>query len=202
MSSEFVKDIAPMADAVRASQQFRQVEEPEPEPEEPRGPSKFSQALAAVEAHRRTVRRTLGLALLARLAGDHRMIELALKPYLLQSELPSIGLSLLSYLVVLWFLAARTRDRFGFGMALGIGVLETTYGIVGVVLTRPLTLGAAWPMGVVAIGHLPMAIAAFRSSSAFPPHDSKRPWLVGFVTALLFLAIPWIAPAVMPALGR
>jgi len=202
VSSEFVKDIAPMADAVRASQQFRRVEKPEPEPEEPRGPSKFSQALAKVEAHRRTVRWTLGLALLARLAGDHRMIDLVLNPLLLQSELPAIGLSLLSYLVVLWFLAARTRDRFGFAMALGIGVLETTYGAVGVALTRPLTVATAWPMGVVAIGHLPMAIAAFRSSTAFPPHDSKRPWIVGFVAALVFLAIPWIAPALLTALGR
>lgn len=191
-----------MADAVRASNQFRRVEEPEPEPEEPRGPSKFSQALAAVEAHRVTVRRTLGFALLARLAGDNRVIDLVRNPLLLQSELPWIGLSLLSYLVVLWFLAARTRDRFGFGMALGIGVLETTYGVAGVVLTRPLTLAAAWPMGLLAIGHLPMAIAAFRSSGAFPPHDSKRPWIVGFVAALIFLSIPWVAPAVMSALGR
>lgn len=202
MSSDFVKDIAPMADVVRASQPVPRIDEEPEEPDEPRGPSKFSLALAAVEGHRRMVRRTLGLALLARLAGDHHVIELVRQPLQLQSELPSIGLSLLSYLVVLWFLAARTRDRFGFGMALGIGVLETTYGIVGVVLTRPLTVAAAWPMGVVALGHLPMAIAAFRSSSAFPPHDGKRPWIVGFVAALIFLAIPWVAPAVMSALGR
>ena len=42
---------------------------------------------------------------------------------MLVPELPFIGLALLSYMIVLWFLAARTRDRWGFGMALGIGVL-------------------------------------------------------------------------------
>lgn len=200
MSTDFVKDIAPMADVVRASQEVRRVEEPE-EPDEPRGPSKFSLALAAVEGHRRTVRRTLAFALVARLAGDHRIVELVRDPLQLQGELPYIGLSLLSYLVVLWFLAARTRDRFGFGMALGIGVLEVTYGIAGVVLTRPLTLAAAWPMGVLAIGHLPMAIAALSSSRAFPPSDTKRPWIFGFVAALIFLAIAWVAPEIVTRMG-
>lgn len=201
MSTDFVKDIAPMADVVRASQQLHRVEEPEEPEEEPRGPSKFSQALAAVETHRRTVRWTIAVAVVARLAGDHRIHELVSRPLLLQQELPWIGLSLLSYLVVFWFLAARTRDRFGFAMALGIGVLETTYGLAGVALTEPLTVVAAWPMGALALGHLPMAIAAFRSSRAFPPHDSKRPWIFGFVTALVFLAIPWVTPAVLGALG-
>jgi hypothetical protein len=45
-----------------------------------------------------------------------------------------------------------------------------------------------------------MAVFAMKAAAAYPPHDSKRPWLVGFVTAVVFLAIPWIAPTLLDAI--
>ena len=107
---------------------------------------------------------------------------------------------MLSYLLVLMWLSARTRDRFGFGMALGIGVLETTYLLAISVMHRPFTFSDFWPPLIVALAHIPMAIFAFQSSTAYPPLDSKRPWLIGFITALVFLSIPWIAPALVDSM--
>lgn len=196
---DFVKDLAPIA--VPAPKSPTPVErEDELPPElaaaERRGASKFSQALAAVEHHRSIVRATIAVALLSRVFGEYQLVALARDGRALERELPFMGLALLSYLVVLWLLAARTRDRFGFAMALGIGVLEATYAIGAVAMTRPLAVATAWPMGVVALAHVPMAGAAFRASTAFPPHDGKRPWILGFIAALGFLTIPWVAPAI------
>jgi hypothetical protein len=64
-------------------------------------------------------------------------------------------------------------------------------------MQRPFTIGAVWPPLLVALAHIPMAVIAFRSAAAYPPLDSKRPWIVGFITALAFLSIPWIAPALV-----
>ena len=160
-----------------------------------RAGSGFSRALARVEAHRKTVRITLGIALVARLLFEFQFVSLLRNSRNLLVQVPYIGFAVLGYLVVLMWLAARTRDRFGFGMALGIGVIEATYRIVTVAMLHPITVAAAWPAVVVALAHVPMAIAAFRASTAYPPLDSKRPWIVGFVTALFFLAIPWLAPS-------
>lgn len=170
-------------------------------PSEGRESSAFSRALAAVEAHRTKVRAALGIALLARVLFEFQFVSLLRNSRNLLVQVPYIGLAMLSYLLVLMWLSARTRDRFGFGMALGIGVLEATYLIAVAVMTRPFELGAVWPPIVVALAHVPMAVFAFRSSTAYPPLDSKRPWIVGFVTALVFLSIPWIAPSILGSLG-
>jgi len=163
-------------------------------------PSRFKKALAEVERNRTRVRAALGAALVARLLFEFQFVSLLRESRNLLVQIPYIGLAMLSYLLVLMWLAARTRDRFGFGMALGIGVLETTYLVVNAVMQRPLTFGAVWPPLVVALAHVPMAYFAFQSAAAYPPLDSKRPWIVGFVTALVFLSIPWFAPALMDVL--
>jgi hypothetical protein len=46
-----------------------------------------------------------------------------------------------------------------------------------------------------------MAIFAFKASTSYPPLDSKRPWIVGFITALVLLAIPWVAPTLLDAIN-
>lgn len=166
-----------------------------------RASSRFSQALAAVEAHRNKVRAALGVALLARVLFEFQFVALLRNSGNLLVQLPYIGLAMLAYLVVLMWLAARTRDRFGFGMALGIGVLETTYLLVAAAMQRPFTIASAWPPLLVALAHVPMAVFAFQSSTAYPPQDSKRPWIVGFVTALILLSIPWFAPTVLGSIG-
>src|SRR3954468_9037406 len=105
-----------------------------PEKEEPRrtrvGGMSFSEALAKVEAHRDKVQIGLGLSLVARLFQEIDFKRLIAEPPSIIANLPFIGIALLSYMIVLWFLAARTRDRWGFGMALGVGVLQATYALV------------------------------------------------------------------------
>ncbi|MEX2177472.1 MAG: hypothetical protein WD801_02100 [Gemmatimonadaceae bacterium] len=164
---------------------------------DPHEPSKFKQMLAAVEDHRRRVSAALGLALLARLLFEFQFVTLLQSAPNLIVHVPYIGLVMLSYLLVLMWLAGKTRDRFGFGMALGIGVMEAAYLLVVVVMHRPFSIGAVWAPFVVAIAHIPMAVFAFQSSTAYPPLDSKKPWLVGFGTAVVFVAIPWVAPALL-----
>lgn len=170
------------------------------EPEEERGSSAFSRALAAVEAHRSKVQAALGVAIVARLLFEFQFVSLLKNSSNLLVQVPYIGLAMLSYLLVLMWLAARTRDRFGFGMALGIGVLEATYLLAVAIMHRPFSIGEVWAPIVVALAHIPMAIFAFKSSQAYPPLDSKRPWLVGFFASLVFLSIPWIAPALVDAI--
>src|SRR5688572_24229394 len=174
---------------------------PEPEAQEPTpsGQSKFSQMLAEVERHRGRVTASIAAALVARLLFEFNFVSLVQSTENLIIQVPYIGLAVLSYLIVLMWLAMKTRDRFGFGMALGIGVLEATYLLVAAVMQRPFSFGSLWPPLVVAIAHVPMVYFAFRASTAYPPTDSKRPWIVGFATALVFLSIPWIAPGLLDA---
>ena len=190
---EFQKDIAPPTatppptPAVGAA----------PESDEP---SAFKKALQAVEAHRNKVRMALGIALVARLLFEFKFVTLLKSSANLTVQVPYIGLAMLSYLLVLMWLAARTRDRFGFGMALGIGVIEATYLIVVAVTQRPFSIMSAGPMILVALAHVPMAIFAIKAATAYPPQDTKQPWIVGFIAALAFLAIPWFAPVLIDAM--
>jgi hypothetical protein len=189
---QFQKDLAPPA----SSTPLTAAVAAEPEAHER---SAFSRALAAVEAHRSKVSMALGAAMVARLLFEFQFVSLLLSSENLIVQVPYIGLALLSYLLVLLWLSARTRDRFGFGMALGIGVIEATYLLVVAVMHRPFSVAAVWAPVVVALAHVPMAIFALQAAAAYPPRDSKRPWLVGFITALVFLAIPWLAPTVIDA---
>lgn len=178
-----------------------------PEAEPPRmsrtGGMSFSQALAVVEAHRDKVQAALGIALVARLIGDFDFIEIA-RAHTIVAQLPFIGLAMLSYMIVLWFLAARTRDRWGFGMALGIGVLQATYALVPIVLMvveKRFALGLVWKPTVVVATHVALAYTAFKAGSAYPPLDSKKPWIFGFATAFIFVALPWVAIPLAQAMG-
>ena len=172
-----------------------------PEAPESGGPSKFSQMLAEVERHRTRVSTAIFIALVARLLFEFKFVSLVQNSANLIVQVPYIGLAVLSYLIVLMWMAMKTRDRFGFGMALGIGVLEATYLLVIGAMQRPFDIRTAWAPAVVALAHLPMAIFAFRASASYPPLDSKRPWIVGFITALVFLAIPWVAPTLLDAIN-
>lgn len=176
---------------------------------EPRLALKVSEAVAQLERHRTALRAAIGVALLARLLLEFHLVSLLRQPANLIAAVPMIGLLLLAYLValwfiaahvrhhVLWFLSASTRDRLGFGMALGIGVLEVTYLVGGLAMQRPFTIDAAWPLFVVAFAHVPMLVTALHASTVFPPHDGKRPWILGFGTALLLIGLSWVAPALL-----
>jgi hypothetical protein len=179
-----------------------------PEKEEPRrtrtGGMSFSEALAKVEAHRDKVQIALGLSLVARLFQEIDFKRLIADPPSLMSNLPFIGIALLSYMIVLWFLAARTRDRWGFGMALGIGVLQATYAIV--LLAQAFVSKTADGLTMARFGgtiltHLFLSYTAFHAGSAYPPLDSKKPWVFGFLTAFIFVTIPWVAVPLAEAVG-
>jgi hypothetical protein len=194
---EFERDIAPLP-----------AEKPiQVEPEKPRqtrvGGMSFSEALAKVEAHRGKVQTALGFAMLARLVGGFDVMDLVRNADTkLVPALPFIGLALLSYLIVLWFLAAHTRDRWGFGMALGIGVLQAMYVIVLMVVGRAWEAPMEnWQPALQAVTHLALAFAAFRAGSLYPPHDSKKPWIFGFLTAFIFVVLPWVAEPLADAMG-
>ena len=165
------------------------------------GQSKFSKMLAEVERHRSRVTTAIFAALVARLLFEFKFVSLVQDSANLVVQVPYIGLAILSYLIVLMWMAMKTRDRFGFGMALGIGVLETTYLLVFGAMQRPFDIATGWPPFVVGLAHLPMAVFAFKASASYPPLDGKRPWIVGFITALVFLAIPWVAPTLLDAIN-
>jgi hypothetical protein len=157
----------------------------------------FSQAIAIIEKHRMAVQATVGVALVGRLLLEFQLFTLLIDASRLIAAIPQIGLALLGYMLVLWFMAARTRDRYAFGMALGIGVLQGTYGFAQVVMLRPWTFGVAFSWAVVGLAHATMAGAAIHASTAYPPFDTKRPWVVGFATAVGLMALGWIAPMVL-----
>lgn len=158
---------------------------------------KFSEALAQLERHRVALRVALGVALAARLLVEFHLAALVRDRAGLAAAAPMAGLAALPYVVVLWLLTARTRDRFGFGMALAIGILQLTYPLVAVSMLRPFTIDAAWPLVVVAIAHVPMVVTSLHVSTVFPPHDGKRPWILGFATALALVAVAWTAPLLL-----
>jgi hypothetical protein len=205
VSSDFERDLAPVPAAPtgdgstkRRSFEWVQVGN---EPVDPirlkSGRYSFSQALAIIEKHRMAVQATVGVALAGRLVLEFKLFTLLIDSKQLLAEVPHIGIALLAYLMVLWFMAARTRDRYAFGMALGIGVLQGTYALAQVAMQRPWTFGVGFSWLIVGLAHLTMAGAAIHASTAYPPFDTKRPWVVGFATAVGLLALGWLAPVVI-----
>jgi hypothetical protein len=205
VSSEFDRNLAPApagagADGSARRRSFEWVQVNGEELDEKRlksGKYSFSQALAIIEKHRMAVQGTVGVALIGRLLLEFQLLTLLGQPGQLLPAVPHIGLALLGYLMVIWFMAARTRDRYAFGMALGIGVLQGTYAIAQVVMQRPWTFGVAFSWAVVGLAHVAMAGAAMHASTAYPPFDTKRPWIVGFGTAIALIALGWLAPMVI-----
>jgi hypothetical protein len=163
--------------------------------------SSFRRAVAAVEQNRKHVRTAVAIALVARLVFGFDLLTLLRDSDALLAQVPNIGLALLAYLLVFMWMAKNAGDRLGFGMALGLGVLEITFLTAATIGQDPFTLRRAAAPIVVALAHLPMVVFALRSASAYPPQDSKGPWVLGFLVALVLLAIPWVAPAVIAMMG-
>jgi hypothetical protein len=206
VSSDFDRDLAPAAgaagtngDATTRRRSFEWVEVGADELDERRlksGRYSFSQAIAIIDRHRMAVQATVGLALVGRLLLEFQLFALFMDSARLLEAVPQLGLALLAYLMVLWFMSARTRDRYAFGMALGIGVLQATYGFAQVAMLRPWTFGVAFSWAVVGLAHATMAGAAMHASSAYPPFDTKRPWVVGFATAVALMTLGWLVPVI------
>jgi hypothetical protein len=163
--------------------------------------SAFHNAVAAVERHRKFVLASVAIALVARLLLEFNLIALVQQRANLIVQVPYIGMALLAYLLVLMWMGRGAGDRVGFGMALGLGVIETAFLIVTAMMQRPFDLSIAWRPLVVGVAHLPMAVFALSSARDYPPQDSKKPWLTGFVVALAMLAIPWVAGPILQRMG-
>lgn len=161
----------------------------------------FHRAVTAVEHHRKLVRGSVGVALVARLLFEFNFVKLLGEHDNLVVQIPYIGVALLSYLLVILWMAKGAGDRLGFGMALGLGVVEATYLIVVALTQGPFDLRTAWAPLVAALAHLPMAIFALLVTRAYPPQDTKAPWILGFVVAVAFLAVPWAAPSLIDTMG-
>jgi hypothetical protein len=205
VSSDFERDLAPVpaaatGDGSTKRRSFEWVPVGGEELDEKRlktGKYSFSQALAIIEKHRMAVQATVGVALVGRLVLEFQLFTLLIDSKRLLAAVPQIGIALLAYLMVLWFMAARTRDRYAFGMALGIGVLQGTYAFAQVAMQRPWTFGVAFSWAVIGLAHVAMAGAAIHASTAYPPFDTKRPWMIGFATAVGLIALGWLAPLVV-----
>jgi hypothetical protein len=204
VSSDFERDLAPVpaapGEGLTKRRSFEWVPVGGEEIDEKRlksGKYSFSQALAIIEKHRMAVQATVGVALVGRLVLEFQLFTLLIDSKRLLAAVPQIGLALLAYLMVLWFMAARTRDRYAFGMSLGIGVLQATYGFAQVVMQRPWTFAVGFSWAVIALAHVAMAGAAIHASTAYPPFDTKRPWIVGFATAVGLIALAWLAPVII-----
>jgi hypothetical protein len=207
VSSDFERNLVPAAgegattgDGSKRRRSFEWVQIGSEQPDELRlktGKYSFSQAIAIIDRHRMAVQATVGVALVGRLVLEFKLLVLLVNSGQLLTEVPHIGIAMLGYLMVLWFMTARTRDRYAFGMALGIGVLQGTYAIAQVVVQRPWTLAVAFSWAIIGLAHATMAGAAIHASTAYPPFDTKQPWIVGFVTAVLLIAGGWLAPLVI-----
>lgn len=191
---DFTTDMLPPAPVPVQEPERRR--RPEPEPVD-RTSSSFAKALAKIERYRSWVQWTLLVALVARLLLDFRILQLGMEPGALTAALPVIGVALLSYLLVLFFLAARSRDRVAFGMAIGIGVIEGVYAAWMAFDIRPYALTSTGPWAALALSHLAFAVPALLASRAYPPNDTKRPWLMGFVFAVVLLLAPLAEPLVL-----
>jgi hypothetical protein len=205
VSSDFERDLAPVPAAPTEGgtpkrRSFEWVQVGADQVDEKRlktGKYSFSQAVAIIEKHRMAVQATVGAALVGRLLLEFHLFTLLIDSKRLVTAVPQIGIALLAYLTVLWFMTVRTRDRYAFGMALGIGVLQGTYAIAQVVMQRPWSFGVAFSWAVVALAHATMGGAAIHASTAYPPFDTKRPWVVGFATAVGLMALGWLVPIIL-----
>ena len=167
----------------------------------PTDPSAFKRAVAAVERHRKNVRGAIGVALCTRLGLEFDLVALLQHSDALIAQVPYIGTALLAYLLVIMWMSKNAGDRLGFGMALGLGVIEPAYLLVVTSMQSPFDVRTAWVPVTVALAHLPIAIFALRSASVYPEQDDKGPWILGFLLALMFLAVPWLAPPIIELIG-
>jgi hypothetical protein len=160
------------------------------------------EAAEALAAHRTRVVHALGAALVARLfqevmssrqwtGEDHAGI------------VTSFSLMIVIYATVLWLMALRGRDRFAFGIALGIAVIEATSQLVGAFQPGMDGWSKLGPAALVVVTHGFLAYSAFQASRDFPSQSSSRPWVLGFlVAALVVVGVPSLRNRVVHSATR
>lgn len=157
----------------------------------------------ALDKHRKKVVYAMGAALLSRLALEmqHTRIMVS-RGEDVSGAVAVISLVIVAYVAALWFMALRGHDRFGFGIALGVAVIEATSQLLGMIRGELPAMANAWPIALVIVSHVALAAAAFQASRDFPSESSSSPWIKGFLVAVLFIVgVPTLRSNVMRSAG-
>ncbi len=157
----------------------------------------------ALDKHRKKVVYFIGVALLSRLFLEvQNTFVMAARGEDVSGNVTVVSLAIVAYLAALWFMALRGHDRFGFGIALGVSVIEATSQVVGLFRGELPTMEQALPMVFVVVSHVLLAAAAFQASRDFPSESSSGPWIKGFLVAVVFIvAVPTLRSNVMRSAG-
>lgn len=162
---------------------------------------RIREAAEALDKHRKRVVKAMGAALIARLLLEVVAARQAEAGEDVASALTAVSLTVMIYVAALWFMALRGHDRFGFGIGLGVAVIEATSQLVGMARQMP-AMGDLWPILIVILTHVALAFAAFQASRDFPSESSSGPWIKGFIVATLFIvAMPNLRARVMRSAG-
>lgn len=162
---------------------------------------RIREAAEALDKHRKRVVYAMGGALIARLILEVHYARRLGASEDLASALTSVSLVVIVYVAALWFMALRGHDRFGFGIGLGLAVIEATSQLVGLIRSMP-AAADLWPVLLVILTHVLLALAAFQASRDFPSESSSGPWVKGFIVATLFIiAMPALRSRVMRSAG-
>lgn len=157
----------------------------------------------ALDKHRKKVVYAMGAALLARLVHEMQHARaMTSRGEDVSGAVAGVSLLIIAYVAALWFMALRGHDRFGFGIALGVAVIEATSQLLGMVRGDFPTMNEAWPIVLVVVSHVALAAAAFQASRDFPSESSSGPWIKGFLVAVLFIvAVPTLRSNVVRSAG-
>jgi hypothetical protein len=143
-----------------------------------------------LQGQRRIVQIVLWACMVSVLVLELQLPEMLVNNSKMAVELiPVVSVRLIGYLVVAWLLSDRLRDRFGFGLAIGIGLLQFLLLCYAMVTTLEPGRMSTVETVVLALMHLVLAGVAVRTSLAYPQDSRRWPWIVGAASALLFLVV-------------
>ncbi len=158
-------------------------------------------AMRRLDAQRRAVTVALWACLLGVLVLELKLPEMLLNDATMAVELfPAVAVHVLSYLAVAWLLSDRIRERFGYGLAIGIGLVQAVLHLLGLVNMLAIGVVPAVESGLLLVLHVALAVTAVRVSLAYPADSRRWPWLAGAGSAvLLIVLVPELAGALWRA---
>jgi hypothetical protein len=150
----------------------------------------LERAVQQVAAQRRSVLWALAAAMLGVVVLELHLPSVVLENARMAVELiPVVLVRLVGYLVAALLLTSRSNDRFGFGLALGLGLVQFVlklYAMGTAPVLDPMALAAD---GGLAALHLVLAAAALKASLAYPGASRRFPWIIGAAGSLLCIVL-------------
>lgn len=150
----------------------------------------LERAVQQVAAQRRAVMWALAAAMLGVVVLELRLPSVLLENAKMAVELvPVVLVRLIGYLIAAGLLTSRSNDRFGFGLALGLGLVQFVlklYAMGTAAVLDPMVLAAD---GGSAALHLVLAAAALKASLAYPGASRRFPWIIGALGSLLCIVV-------------